>query len=107
MTLDKLTTKERNIIGECLKAAVEGPFFQNWEFHSLFGIDRGEVAAIVKAWPNIDESNETVRLAINNSIANLIGYPHGKQSEWKKYISATPQEALAIFRKWKSDNQTE
>ena len=31
---------------ESLVAASRGPFFPDWEFHSLFGLDRPEVEAI-------------------------------------------------------------
>jgi hypothetical protein len=26
------------IVGECLRASVDGPYFEDWEFHTLFGL---------------------------------------------------------------------
>ena len=101
MKLTKLTCKQKEIVYECMKAAVEGPFFPDWEFETLFGINRNELKSIVNAWPDIDDTDETVSLAINNSMANLIGYPHGKKGEWRKYISVSPEEVSAILQSWK------
>jgi hypothetical protein len=75
-TLSQLNEQERQIIFECLRAAVNEPFFPEWEFHTLFGLKRQEVKKIAEMFPNIDDSNEQVNLAIHNSIGNLLGYPH-------------------------------
>ncbi|WP_263974564.1 hypothetical protein [Myxococcus xanthus] len=40
-------TRDEQIIQECLRATVEGPFFPDREFPVLFGFDRAEVAAIL------------------------------------------------------------
>jgi len=80
MSLQTLTDNERRVVFECLRAAVDGPFFPDWEFHTLFGLHRQEVARIVAALPNIDDSDESVSLAINNAMGNLLGYPHKNES---------------------------
>ena len=39
LTLEQAREKDEplnRIIGECLRAASEGPFFPDWEFHILF-----------------------------------------------------------------------
>jgi hypothetical protein len=102
MKLSQLSSKERKVIYECIKAVAEGPFFPDWEFQTLFGIERKELKSFVSSWPNIDDSDEAVILAINNSMANLVGYPHGKEREWRKYISVSPNEVSAILLEWKS-----
>lgn len=33
-----LTQDQRDIVERCLHAAVEGPFFPDWEFHTLMGL---------------------------------------------------------------------
>lgn len=104
MGISHLSKDERNVVFECLLAASEGPFFPEWEFHTLFGIERARLKEILGSWPDIDESQEDVQLAIQNSMGNLVGYPHGKDGDWSKYISASPQEVLAILQKWKSSD---
>lgn len=49
MTLQHCTQEDRKIIGDCLRATVEGPFFPEWEFHILFGLTRAEVARVLQS----------------------------------------------------------
>ena len=35
-----LSAHDHKIIAEALSAAAEGPFFPDWEFHTLFGLER-------------------------------------------------------------------
>jgi hypothetical protein len=99
-TLSQLDERERQIMFECLRAAVNGPFFPEWEVHTLFGLERQEVKQVAEMCPNIDDSNEQVNLAIHNSIGNLLGYPHGEENTWQKFISASPEEVEKVFQKW-------
>jgi hypothetical protein len=101
MPLADLDVGEREIVRSCLRAAVEGPFFPDWEFPTLFGLARDEVKHILDSWPNLDERNESVVLAINNSFNNLLGYPHGLRDNWSEFIPVTAEELAAIFVKWR------
>jgi hypothetical protein len=98
----ELSDRDVDVIGQCLKAAALGPFFPDWEFQTLFGLNRGDVAKIASEWPTVDRRNPSVWLAVANSMTNLLGYPHGLEAEWGRYISAPRSELEAIFRKWKS-----
>jgi hypothetical protein len=95
-------TDDERIIGECLRAAVEGPFFPDWEFSLLFGLERHEVAAVLASWPRTDDP-EVRDLAVNNALNNLLGYPHKKMSVWSDYISVSPAEVAAVFRRWRGE----
>ena len=99
MPFNDLTEEEKSIVRECLVASLEGPFFPDWEFHTIFGITREELKKVISAWPNIDLKNKAVDLAIHNSLNNLIGYPHGKENEWSKYISKSLNDIKAIQNK--------
>jgi hypothetical protein len=104
MPLADLSEAERDIVRECLRAAVEGSFFPEWEFHTLFGIDREELRVVLNSWPMVAESNESVILAVNNSLNNLLGYPTTPtDQEWPKFISANRQEVKRIFDKWRGE----
>lgn len=82
ISLDKLTLQEVEVIGRCLEAASRGPYFPDWEFETLFGLTRPEVARVAAFWPqNLKlPSTET---AVVNAIVNLLGYPHG----WEEQMS--------------------
>jgi len=102
MTLSHLSENECKVIHECMRAALEGPFFPEWEFELLFQISRDELAEILLRWPDLSDCNETnVRLAINNSMNNLVGYPHHRFDVWDKFLSVGPDEIIRIHKKWK------
>jgi len=72
MALSGLTQRELDVVGRCLRATAEGPFFPDWEFHLLIGLTRAEVAGIAAQWPNLDDAAEEVARAITNSYNNLL-----------------------------------
>jgi len=108
MALSDLFEEERAVVSECLRASVTGPFFPMWEFHTLFGLEHQEVADIAFRSSPLDDTSEEVRLAINNALNNLTGYPHRCGSEvWGQYISMPPDAVRAILKKWKGTSSRE
>jgi hypothetical protein len=102
MSLANLDERERAVVRECLRAAVDGPFFPDWEFSIIFGLTRDEVKQILLSWPKINEADESVVRAINNSFNNLLGYPtRNKQERWPRFISVSGIELARIFDKWR------
>jgi hypothetical protein len=101
MMLQGLTEWESEVVLRCVRAAVEGPFFPDCEFHTLFGLERAEVAAVADRWPETNDADENVRLAINNSLANLLGYPHGESEAFRHRVGESGEEVERIFRKWR------
>jgi hypothetical protein len=99
MGIQHLSKDDMRIIGECLIAAVEGPFFPEWEFQTLFGLGRADVAKVTRSWPNVRGEDETVVLAVNNALGNLAGYPHGE--DLSRFVSADPEQLLRILEKWR------
>jgi len=99
MNFDHLSDADKAVVGQALRAAVDGPFFPEWEFHTLFGLARSEVRAVADAWPNVDSTDANVALAINNSLVNLVGYPHGQDSAWSQWISVEPPKLEELRRR--------
>jgi hypothetical protein len=87
---------------QALIAAAQGPFFPDWEFHTLFGFNRADVHFIAESFSPTTEIAGDVALAINSAIGNLIGYPHGKSDIWSKWLSVTPAELEAIHSRWRA-----
>jgi hypothetical protein len=87
---------------ESLVAAARGPFFPDWEFHSLFGLDRGQVESIADSFSPTTPLSGDVTLALNNAIVNLLGYPHGQEAAWSQWLSVTPVELQVIFSRWRA-----
>jgi hypothetical protein len=98
--------EETRVIGECLRAAAEGPFFDDEEYHALFGLTREEVARVATQWPHVSMEDETVQLAVANAMVNLVGYPHGEEAAWSRYISVPRDEVDRIASKSKSSQTT-
>jgi hypothetical protein len=112
MSKQNLSDDEIKVIKECIKAAAYGPFFKDdgakddpyWEIHSLFGLTIDELRKIADALPNLDLEDENVNLVINNSMNNLLGYPHGCSDEvWSKYISVSKNELSKIYLKLRGE----
>jgi hypothetical protein len=101
MSLSRFNEVDRQVILECVRAAVAGPFFPRWEFYALFGLEHEELADIAFAEGPLDDSRDDVRLAIGGTLNNLTGYPHRKGRDvWDRYISASPEEVLRITEQW-------
>jgi hypothetical protein len=102
---EELSPNTKAIIGECLRAAAYGPFFVDstnpadpfWEVHSLFGLTIEELREVSDTWPN--SINPNTNLAVQNSLGNLVGYPHGMNGEiWSKWLSSTRADIEALLK---------
>jgi hypothetical protein len=96
-----LTERESEVVRSALRASVEGPFFPDWEFQTLMGVERSEMRAVLEAWPEIVDP-EAADLAINNALNNLIGYPH-EWNAWARYSDADRQELAQVFSHWRTE----
>lgn len=101
MSLADMEKRKQEVIRQCLEAAAYGPFFPEWEFHTLFGLDRNEVEKILQSWPQVDEQNNGMHAAITNVLNNLLFYPHGREKEWSNYISASHIEVEMVLNEWR------
>ena len=104
--LASLTQREREVVFQCLRAASDGPFFPDWEFHTLFGLERAQVRRIAGAAPHVDDSDEDTVLAIHNALGNLLGYPHDQEHAWPHFISVPHEEVSRVFDKWRGAQVT-
>lgn len=108
MPISSLSEEEKDVVQECLDAAVYGPFFDEEDFHALFGVTRDEAKVVADHFPKVDEfddsygGNDDSWLVINNTFANLLGYPHRLEKEWVRYISVSRERVEEIFIKWRS-----
>lgn len=101
MSASAFSEKEMHVIQECLQAAADGPFFPDWEFETLFGLTRAEVAEVAAAWPAVDQNAEAVRWAVVGALGHLTGYPHGEEEALRRYISVSPSEVADLLRRWR------
>jgi hypothetical protein len=83
-----LSKDESDLIRSALAAAVSGPYFPDWEFATLFGLDREEVAGVLAARPEAvvttsweSDAGQVQDSAVIGALNNLSGYPHGREDE--------------------------
>ena len=93
----RLSPSDVTMLGACLRAAADGPFFPDWEFETLFGLSRDEVRAAAEGWP-ANAARPEVEIAVYNSLANLNGYPHGQPSALKEMVGEREQIRSLIDR---------
>jgi hypothetical protein len=99
MARQHLSKDDLEIVGACLTAAVDGPFFPDWQFSTLFGLDRAEVASVTRAWPDVSDEDEIADRAVNNALRNLAGYP--RSEDLSRFVAADPTRLFAILEKWR------
>lgn len=97
-----LSAEEIALVGRSIEAVVKGPFFEDWEFHSLFGWSREDVQRLLHAWPNVDSVD--TRAVLVNVLNNLVGYPNKDVAVWRKYVSCSKEDLATILAKVVSDS---
>jgi hypothetical protein len=97
-----LDADDEAAIGECLRAAADGPFFPDWEFSTLFGYSRDEIRELADSWPAAVD-DPAAWSAVNNSLLHLEGYPHGKWLVWHDWISVPFAEVRAVLSRWRGE----
>lgn len=80
---------------ECLRAAVEAPFFEDGELHTLSGYTPTEIQAVLNAWPeapaNVDQA-----AVLYGVVSGLTAYTMGFPVTWPRFISVS-QDDLRSF----------
>lgn len=98
MHLKRLSSFDRRVVGEMLWAAVEGPFFGEREFATLFGLTRAEVRGVAEGWPLPVVEPDVVERAVRNAFNQMLGYPvRNKKQMWGEWISVEPATASEVF----------
>ena len=100
MPLADLTAAERAVIYDCLKCVASGKVIaHDWEFESLFGIEPRQLQAVVDSWPNVDDTDEVVALAINNSLNSLLGLVGDER--FAEHVPHVRAEVAQVFARWR------
>ncbi|NPC56025.1 hypothetical protein [Caenimonas soli] len=105
MPLVDLLPEENALVFACLKCVASGRVIpHDWEFQTLLGVEPAQVVAVVDAWPNVDESDEIVGLAINNSLNSLLGLV--SDDLLRKHLAYGKSQIAAVFSKWRGSTSS-
>jgi len=107
-----ISDSDRQIIGECLRAAAFGPFFVDnnadepyWEFPALFGFNQEELAQIAREWPNVDHRDEYVGELIAMCAVWLTTYPHRQDNQWASHLSISKHDLCEWLARWNAEHR--
>jgi hypothetical protein len=90
---DVLSGEDLEMVRGCLRAAVEGDFFPEWEFRTIFGVKRAVVRTVFNAWPKCTVAREDFKRAVCNSLSHLVFYPHHMEDK----LPASPEIIVATL----------
>jgi hypothetical protein len=96
---NELSKEDLDLLRECLRAAASGPFFPEWEVHTLLGADRNQLQSLLDHWPTVLE-NPNSRAIVQNVLVNLTGYPIDEPNRWSEYLSGTPEDVSSLKLKF-------
>ena len=92
-----LTVDELKLIQRALAAAADGPFFDDDEFHTLFGMSRDELKQARVEWSVMEAPVESLSelqwAAALGALVQLWGYPHAKYQMLPSWVGV-PAEGL-------------
>lgn len=100
--LEELSRQEQDVILQCMTVILKGAYIDNFEFQTRLGIDSAELAEVIKAWTNIDDTDETsaAYLAINNCMNEVCYGVDIPLNEWPKWFNISREEIEKVYTKW-------
>ena len=101
MSFKKLSEPEKQIVLQSLTAILNGKFLEH-EFHTRLGLELEDLAQVIFAYPNIDDSddNSNETLAINNCLNEVCHGIGFSDREWQQWFTVGRSEVDEIYRKW-------
>lgn len=90
---------EDQIILECLKIVVAENIFPLKDFSSIFNESIEEINQIILDWDTVNLDSEGVLSAINSTLNNIIGFPHGHHTNIENKIKCTTDDLDEILDK--------
>lgn len=88
------------VLGRCLRAATEGPFFRDDELDQLFSQDRGSLAVVASMWTRMNLAAPDLRRTVVSVAEMLLERRETHAEAWDTMVGATPEQvrgALEVF----------
>lgn len=97
-----LIDSDRDLIRRLLTACVDGPFFEECEYHTLFGMTRPAFREATRRWTESGTIDPEVELAVQNALGNLLGYPQGMDRKLEMDLGASRQQLDELLSRWRT-----
>lgn len=91
-----------DVLGRCLSAAADGPFFSDAELESLFGRSRESMQVIAGMWPRMNLAAPDLRELLTRTVEELTRRADSTPRPWDEWIGASPEKietAVEVFRR--------
>ena len=98
----KLDEELLELLGRCLVAATEGPFFSDAELESLFGRSRKSMLVVAGMWPRMNLAAPELPKLLTSVVAELPLRIDPASDVWAEWLGATPEKletAAEVFRR--------
>jgi hypothetical protein len=98
----QLATSEQETVRRAIRAVVEGPFIDDWEFRIRLGLHRGVAKSVLSSLPNIDDSasDSDAFLVINNCLNEVVSGIPITDADWLEWFSESREEVKRVYEKW-------
>jgi hypothetical protein len=113
MSTEFAASEQAAVLGRCLRIAVEGSYFPDWEFHTLMGLSRDVMRSVEEAWPEapldvpegFESGAETQLVAVNNAANHLVGgYPHGVSKDaLERDLGCSVGDVIRALAAWRGE----
>jgi GNAT superfamily N-acetyltransferase len=102
--MTQLTTLDKLVIGECLGLVARGAIVPlDQEFDTVIGMSPDAFAALHRDWPGVDIAVDANRVAINNALNAVLGYPHPHQVGWQDRLVASRADVVVALERLRAD----
>jgi hypothetical protein len=98
----KLDEDLQALLGRCLVAAAEGPFFTDAELESLFGRSRESMQVVAGMWPRMNLAAPELGELLGRVVDELLGHAESDADAWRTWVGASPKKleaAVEVFRR--------
>ena len=98
----KLDQDLQDVLGRCLVAAADGPFFTDEELRASFGRSRESMQVVAGMWPRMNLAAPDLRDLLSGVVDELVRRGDPASRAWSEWIAAPPQKleaAVEVFRR--------
>jgi hypothetical protein len=103
VTLERLSSEDREVIRRCLATLIDGNDLEG-EFHTRLGVTESEVAELLMRWPSIDDrrKNSLASIAINNAMNEMLNGLGLSDTELERRVGTTRDRLARVYHEWAS-----
>jgi hypothetical protein len=98
----KLDEDVIELLGKCLSAAAQGPFFTDAELKALLGRSRESMLVVAGMWPRMNLAAPDLRELIDRIVRELTLREDVDSARWREWLAASPEKleaAAEVFRR--------